>query len=207
MERIERIARWAGCLLAVVFLVIAPRVASAHCDTMNGPVVQDAREALAKGDVTPVLKWVGAGFEGEVKNAFATALAVHKQGGEAGELADRTFFETLVRIHREGEGAAYTGLKDEPVDPVIQMAEDALGTGSADDMIQKLKAHMESVVREKFTAVQETSKQKDKSVELGRTYVAAYVTYMHYLEGLHASIVSPGDHHHDAGAAGEGEHK
>lgn len=30
--------------------------ALAHCDWIKGPVVADARTALAKGDVTPVLR-------------------------------------------------------------------------------------------------------------------------------------------------------
>lgn len=205
MSRIRPVAaRWAGCLLAALLLSLSARGASAHCDTLAGPVIKDAREALAKGDVTPVLKWVRPELEGEIRNAFAATAEVRKGGGKAGELADQYFFETLVRIHRQGEGAPYTGLKDEPVDPVIEMAEAALGTGSADDMIQKLKAHMERVVREKFVAVSEAAKQKDESVELGRKYVETYVAYMHYLEGLHASIVSTGAHAHEGAAEAEG---
>ena len=41
-------------LLALVFLSAARL--SAHCDTMDGPVVATARVALEKGDVTPVLR-------------------------------------------------------------------------------------------------------------------------------------------------------
>ena len=50
-------------MLAVVVLcltVVLPRAASAHCDTLDGPVVKDARAALSAQDVTPVLKWVRA---------------------------------------------------------------------------------------------------------------------------------------------------
>jgi hypothetical protein len=194
---------WAGGLVATLLLVSSTEPALSHCDTMEGPVVVDAREALAKGDVTPVLKWIRAQDEADIRNAFTTTMAARKQGGDAAKLADQYFFETLVRIHRAGEGAPYTGLKDEPVDAVIAMSEDALGKGSADDMIQKLKAHMEAVAREKFTAVSTAAKDKDKSVEAGRKYVAAYVTYMHYIEGLHASIVGASAHACEAaGAAG-----
>ena len=72
----------------------------------------------------------------------------------------------------------------------------ALGGGSADDMIQKLKAHMEAVVREQFAGVSQAAQDRDVSVEAGRTYVAAYVTYMHYVEALHAAIVATGAHAH-----------
>jgi hypothetical protein len=36
---------------------LVPRIAGAHCDTLDGPVVMTAKAALEKGDVTPVLKW------------------------------------------------------------------------------------------------------------------------------------------------------
>jgi hypothetical protein len=34
---------------------VFPSSSSAHCDTMDGPVVTEAKAALEKGDVTPVL--------------------------------------------------------------------------------------------------------------------------------------------------------
>src|SRR5512142_1210765 len=98
-----------GRVLFVVFagLVLwgfASSEARAHCDTMDGPVVNTARMALEKGDVTPVLKWVRKDDEGEIKAQFQKTLAARKQGKEAKELADKYFFETLIRIHRAGEG-------------------------------------------------------------------------------------------------------
>lgn len=85
--------------------------AFAHCDTLDGPVVQAARIALEKGDVRALVKWVQADDEKEIRVAFQKTLAVRAKGAEAKELADMYFFETLVRIHRAGEGAPYTGLK------------------------------------------------------------------------------------------------
>ena len=80
-------------------------------DTLDGPVVATARIALEQGDATPVLKWVSSEYEEEVKTVFAHALAVRELSPQAREMADSYFFETLVRIHREGESAPYTGLK------------------------------------------------------------------------------------------------
>src|SRR5512138_2915043 len=100
----------------IAFTLLWPRPAAAHCDTMGGPVIADAKVALAKGDLTPVLKWVKPENEPEVRTAFTQTLKVRAQGPEARELADRYFFETLVRIHRAGEGAPYTGLKAEAVE-------------------------------------------------------------------------------------------
>src|SRR5512140_2714587 len=95
--------------LAIVLLFGHPSPARAHCDSMQGPVVAAARVALQKGDVTPALRWVKPADEAEIHRAFAQAMSVRKAGGTARDLADRYFFETLVRVHRAGEGAPYTG--------------------------------------------------------------------------------------------------
>src|SRR5512140_1636436 len=115
----------------------------AHCDTVDVPVVTSAREALAKGDVTPVLRWVRKDDEGQIRSAFARALAVRGKGDEAKSLADEYFFETVVRVHRQGEGFPYTGLKPAgEVEPGIAAADAALVKGSADELTK----HMSSAV-------------------------------------------------------------
>ncbi len=96
--------------IGFVFLIMPAKVFG-HCDGMDGPVVQSAQRALAKGDVNLVLVWVQANDEAEIRKVFAKTMAVRKLNAEARELADLYFFETLVRIHRAGEGAPYTGLK------------------------------------------------------------------------------------------------
>src|SRR5512139_3206249 len=88
-----------------------PMEAFGHCDGLDGPVVTAAKAALETGKVEPVLIWVQNRDEDEIKKAFQKTLAVRKLNPEARELADYYFFETLVRIHRAGEGAPYTGLK------------------------------------------------------------------------------------------------
>ena len=44
-----------------------------HCDSLDGPVVAAAREALATGDVDRALPYVPAHDEPEVREAFALA--------------------------------------------------------------------------------------------------------------------------------------
>lgn len=178
----------------------------AHCDTLNGPIIPEAKGALEKGDVTPILKWVKKDNEAEIKAAFTKAVTVRAKGPEAKELADQYFLETLVRLHRAGEGAPYTGIKDEPVEPIVAMADKALADGSADEMIRKISGHMAAAIKEKFTKVVEAKKNKDKSVESGREFVEAYVIYTHYIEGIHTAIISAGAHHAEAGA-GAAAHK
>jgi len=118
-------------------LAFAPTPARAHCDTLEGPVVRDARAALEAQDVTPVLKWVEPDRESEIRQAFEQAQKVRGLGPEARALADRFFFETLVRVHREGEGAPYTGLKPAgtAVDPGIAASDDSLDTGSVEPLV------------------------------------------------------------------------
>jgi hypothetical protein len=202
--KIERI------LIAVVIAVglagLTARTALAHCDTLNGPVIPEAKSALDKGDVTPILKWVKKGDEAEIKAAFAKAVAVRAKGPEAKDLADQYFLETLVRLHRTGEGASYTGIKDEPVEPIVAMADKALTDGSADEMIKKMSGHIAEAIKAKFNKVLEAKKNKDKSVEAGREYVEAYVIYVHYVEGIHTAVMSAGEHHHAGAAEGAAQH-
>ena len=170
--------------------------ALAHCDTLDGPVVQTARIALEKGDVTPLLKWVQADDEKEIRTAFQKTLAVRAKGAEAKELADMYFFETLVRIHRAGEGAPYTGLKPgEAVDPAVALADRALETGSVDKLVNVLTEAMANGIRERFQHTKETQKHADDSVAAGREFVKAYVIFTHYAEGLHATIKANAGHH------------
>ena len=193
-----------GVVMGLAFLM--PSTVWAHCDTMNGPVIPEAKAALEKVDETPILKWVKKDKEEEIKAAFAQAVAVRAKGPEAKELADKYFLETLVRIHRAGEGAPYTGIKDEPVEPIVAMADQALADGSADEMIKKMSAHMAHAVQQKFQKAMDARKNKDKSVDAGREFVDAYVIYMHYVEGIHDAIMSAGAHGHaEAATAGHTE--
>ncbi len=181
----------------VCAMLLVPVVAEAHCDTMDGPVVRDARAALAARDVTPTLKWVRHRDEQEIRDAFARTLAVRAQGDEARDLADRFFFETLVRIHRAGEGAPYSGLKPEGTDPgtPVRAADQALETGNADELIEHLTRATINGVREKFERARAAKRTAASSVEAGREYVEAYVQYVHYVERLHQNAVSPVEHH------------
>lgn len=198
-------------ILAMLFanekmIPFAVPVAFAHCDTLDGPVVKTARTALEKGDITPLLKWVRPSDEKEIRDAFERTLAVRTQSEKARELADMYFFETLVRIHRAGEGAPYTGLKPgAAIDPAVALADKALETGSIDKLIDVLTNAMAKGIRERFNHARETKKHAEESVAAGREFVESYVTFTHYVEGLHG-LIKAGPAHHDApeGPAGDG---
>ena len=170
--------------------------ANAHCDTLDGPVVESARHALATGDVTPLLKWVPIDDEHLIRAAFQNTMEVRKLGGPAQKLADMYFFETLVRIHRAGEGASYTGLKPgTEVDPAIALADKALESGSVDKLVGVLTDATAQGIRERFRQALKTKKHADESVAAGREFVEAYVIFTHYVEGLHASVKGGAEHH------------
>lgn len=166
------------------FGMVAPSL-NAHCDTMNGPVVTAARHALASGDLTPALKWIPKASEDELRAAFARTMQVRAASPAARGLADSYFFETLVRLHRAGEGEPYTGLKPATeVDPAVAAADQALQRGSPDALVRAITEKVVAEIRQRFENVARAGKTADQSVEAGRQYVAAYVGLMHYLEQL-----------------------
>jgi hemerythrin-like domain-containing protein len=197
---------------AVACLVVAslPAVSFSHCDTMDGPVVKDARIALDRGDLTPVLKWVKPEGEAEVRAALARTLAVRKLGGEAEDLADTWFFETLVRVHRAGEGAPYTGLKPAgtPLEPPVAAADRAIEAASADALVAMLTDAVADGIRERFARVIESARHAEESVEAGREFVEAYVIFIHYVERLHLdATTNPSGHGESEHPAAEAPHE
>ena len=196
-------------MVVLVTSLVGARIVGAHCDTLDGPVVATARIALERGDVAPVLKWVSPGHEQEIRTVFANVMAVRELSSQAREMADRYFFETLVRIHREGEGAPFTGLKPAgAVDPAVAMADQALEDGSVDGLANALSKHVEEGVRERFARALEARKHADENVDAGREFVEAYVQFTHYVERLHLIATSNVEHHDEARdeAAGAHEH-
>jgi hypothetical protein len=166
-----------------------PIWAHAHCDTMDGPVVAATKAAIEQKDVTPILKWVPKESEAEVRRAFVKTQTVRTQSPEARDLADQYLFETIVRLHRAGEGELYIGLKPAgtEVEPAIAKADEALKTGSVDGVVKLVSDEATTGIRQRFARVREKQKHAEESVEAGREYVAAYVDYIHYVEELHQS--------------------
>jgi hypothetical protein len=191
--------------------LLMPLAVRGHCDTMDGPVVVAAKAALEKGEVSGVLKWVKKEHEAEVQATFRKTLAVRAKGPEARELADLYFFETVVRIHRAGEGEPYTGLKPTGTDPglAVTAADKAMETGSADELVKMVTDKVAVGIRQRCARAAEAKKHMNDSVEAGREYVAAYVDFIHYTDGLYQ--IAEGRHaEHDAaptGKAGGCEHE
>jgi hypothetical protein len=189
--------RTTAASLLIAWLAFLPSVSWAHCDTLDGPVAADARHALAQNEITPVLKWVKADNEGEIKKVFKQVLVARRAGPEAKEVADRYFLETVIRLHRAGEGEPFTGLKPaEAVDPSIVAADRAIDSGSVDKLANELGEAVRKGMGERFTRLAHVKEHKDDSVSAGRDYVAAYVDYVHFVEAVHGFVAA--GHTHDA---------
>jgi cell division inhibitor SulA len=159
-----------------------------HCDTMDGPVVKAARNALETGNVNFILPWLHEEDEEELKAAFNTALAARDGGNipPVTKVVDMWFFETAVRLHRKGENAPYTGLKPLGLDegPIIPLAERALETGNADELIQLLSDAVKEELLQRFERAVAWQGYDVNDIRAGRQYVQAMLEFVFYSHQL-----------------------
>lgn len=199
--------RWTTKLgIAALALMIAagallyPAPAQAHCDSVNGPVVEAARTALAQKDINLILPYIQADGEAELTAAFEHTVAVRGLGPEARQLADQYFFETAVRLHRLGEGAGYTGLKEAAdFGPALEAAEAALVDGAVDEVYSVLEEALRHEVTAKFEAI-ETARahaEEEQTVEANRARVQAELGFETYVYDLYTAIVAQDVHSQD----------
>ena len=184
-------------VLTFGLMFFAPGSVLAHCDSLDGPVVKAAQQALETRNLSRVLIWVRADDEPEIRAAFEQTLVVRALSPQGKELADRFFFETVVRVHRAGEGAPYTGLKPAGRDlgPAIPAADKALDEGSLSPVITLLTKGAEDGLRRHFEDVITAKHFKPGDVPAGREYVRSYVEFIHYVERLYEAIMTPAHGH------------
>jgi hypothetical protein len=188
--------RQSFALIAAAVALSWGTAAQAHCDTLDGPVVGEARKALDTGNVNLVLGWVQKNDEAEIRNAFQKAAAVRKTNAAAKELADQYFFETLVRVHRAGEGAPYTGLKPAgEIEPAIAAADKSIETGKLEPVAKLVTERVQHGLHGQFDTVASKKKYNPNDVPAARAYVGAYVEYVHYVERLYDAAAVAGAAH------------
>ena len=174
----------AAAIAAIGLIVLWPRSASAHCDTEDGPAVVAGRLALDTGDSSPALAWVHADGDAEVREVFGLAQRVRALGGEARLLADRLFLETLVRVHRAGEGASFEGIKPAAeIDPVVAAADRSIETGEIEPLAGLVPPDRLPELRARLAHALALRDHDVTDVEAGRRWVAAYVRFVKYAEG------------------------
>jgi len=188
---ITNFSRLIAVAVGVGFFALTPARALAHCDGLDGPVVKAAQRALETRNPALVLIWVQEKDEPEIRKAFEQTLAVRALSPQARELADRFFFETLVRVHRAGEGAPFTGLKPAGRDlgPAIPAADEAVRAGSVEPVRHLLTAAIQQRLREQFGEVMATKMFAPDDVVAGRAHVKAYVEFIHFVELLYDSTM------------------
>lgn len=93
-------------------------------------------------------------------------------------------FEILVRIHREGEGAKYEGIKPAgSVEPEIALADKAVATGKLEEILHHIQSpENKKIVLHLFHKVEEKSHYSVDDVPAGREFIEAYVVFIHAVE-------------------------
>ncbi len=93
-------------------------------------------------NVNLILPWVQKESEQELKYAFERTLGTRRGNTnyKSRELADLWFFETSVRLHRQGEGAPYTRIKPSGTleSLAVPMADEAIETENPEKVIDFL---------------------------------------------------------------------
>jgi YesN/AraC family two-component response regulator len=173
-------------ILLIFGLFFSPTLASAHCDTLDGPVVTAARKAMKTGNVNYILIWVKPENEDEIRKALKTAKTKKKSAKtkKGKDKAEMELFETLVRIHREGEGAKYEGIKPAgSIEHEIVLADKAVETGKLNDVLNNIKSsENKEIILHLFHKVKEKSHYDLDDVPAGREFIEAYVVFIHSVE-------------------------
>jgi len=180
-------------------LILKPRKAYAHCDTLDGPAVKDGRNALETGNINYAYKWIFSEYEEELKGIFDLSLKVRVLGSDAREVADRWFLENFVRLHRMGEGASYEGLKPSgtSLDPKVIAADLSIELGNMSPLKALVTSDEYHALEEKFSKVLALKDYDINDVAASRAYVHAYVTFFKLAEGeTHEHHDAHGQEHH-----------
>jgi len=189
--------------IAIAGLLLAAPGARAHCDSVDGPVAKAVEKALENGNVNPVLAYAPQAAEAEIRAAFDQSRKVRDLGPDARALADRAFMETVIRLHRAGEGAAYTGLKPAGIDygPVIPAADAAVETGDLTKLRAALMEEIEHALRARLSHVREFQKaplepKTAAEVPQARARVSAELGFVTFAEGIRQAALGQGAEHH-----------
>lgn len=183
-------------LVLLALFTLIPFITKAHCDSYDGPLIKDAMKALETERVEFVYKWIESEYEREINTLFQKTVAQKSGDQDIFEIVKKFFLETLVRLHRKGEGAPFTGLKPAgSASPILIMADKALETGNVENLNKAMVNQLKTLINEKYQDTFQKSKHKDESPEKGRAYVRAYVEYTHFLELVHSDFDQK-DHSH-----------
>lgn len=164
---------------------ITSQTSFAHCDTKDGPVVAAAIKAIEQNNINYVLVWVQPPNEKEIKDVFELTMKVRELSPEGKTLADHYFFETLVRLHRSGEGMPYTGIlpSGTPIDGKILAADKSIEVGNLSPLNDLMPKEKFAELKKRFEKVMSLKDFDVNNIQAGREFVEAYVQFFHFAEG------------------------
>lgn len=176
-----------GLITLFIFslLILSTNVTFAHCDTMDGPLIKDAMKAIGQNNVNYVLKWVSSENETEIKNVFNLMMKVRDLSPEAKDIAEDYFFDTLVRIHRSGEGMPFTGVKPHgtTIDEKVLAADKSIEIGNLSPLKDMVTKDILPELTKRFDKVMSLKNFDINNVEAGREYIESYVQFFKFAEG------------------------
>ncbi|QQS35041.1 MAG: hypothetical protein IPM56_12345 [Ignavibacteriales bacterium] len=173
-------------------------ISNAHCDSVEGPVIKAAQKSLETGNVNYVLIWIPEKDEPEIRRLFNKVLQNRNLNNDVNNLLTNYFFETVVRLHRMGEGVAYTGIKDATFkpEPGISEADNAIVLGSLGEISSSLPDEKYAELEEYFSEVIKKKNYNTDDLQAGRDYVKSYVHFIHYVEELFTDSKNKSTHCH-----------
>lgn len=196
-------------LTSAAIMAIIPLSASAHCDTMDGPVVVDGKKAMESNNVNYVMKWVAPEYQKEITDKFNLSMKVKDQSPEAKELAEQYFFSEVVRVHRAGEDAPFDGLKPSgtPIDEKVLAADKSIEVGNLSPLEGMTEKEKMPELKERFEKVMSLKDYDVNDLEAGREYIEAYVKFFKFAEGEeeHAAEGAHGEEANNAHATHNAE--
>lgn len=179
-------ARFTVPMFHISTFFVPSQTVFAHCETLDGPVVSAARRAIEKDNANYILIWVEAENEHEIRQVFEKTMDARRSANsdEERNRIELELFENLVRVHREGEGAKYEGLKPAgSIEPELALADKAVETGKLDDVLGRIESSENAkIILHLFHKVEEKSHYDIDDVPAGREFVASYVVFIHAVE-------------------------
>jgi hypothetical protein len=189
-----KLRNWIIAIIAAG-MIVGAQSAQAHCDSIDGPVAKAVQKALETGNINPVLAYAPASAEVEIRAAFMKSRKVRGLGADVRELADHAFMETVIRLHRAGEGAGID------YGPVIPAAEQAVETGDLAKLKAALMHEIDHALQERLTHVRKLQKaplepKTDAEVPHSRERVSGELGFITFAENLRQAALGKGTEHH-----------
>ncbi len=165
---------------------------SSYTQLLDNKVIEAARQALDTEMVEFALAFVPKGQELEIIEAFEKTIKVRKHGPVSADLAERYFFDTILRAHRSSLRRA---TKQQRMvlsfDELDQIADDAIATGYPEELIESFRNILEEEIAARLRTISELEKDKNAGVEKGRNFATAMLAFKEWTFQLYEKAKSP----------------